>query len=92
MKQSILIAALSVVLAGSLYFNYSEQAKAQDPTALAMTGDRQAAWIVTDSNKLVYCWWAEFPPRRDMRATCRVMDKGRVDSIQIKAFQTNAFV
>jgi hypothetical protein len=81
MKQSILIAALSVVLAGSLYFNYSEQAKAQDRTALAMTGDRQATWIVTDTNELVYCWWDEFPPRRDMRATCRVMDKWRVDKI-----------
>ena len=81
MKQSILIAALTVVLAGSLYFNFSEQAKAQSPTALAMTGDRHATWIVTDTNELIYCWWVEFPPRRDIRTNCRVMDKWRVDKI-----------
>jgi hypothetical protein len=81
MKSSILIAALTVVLAASMYFNFSEQAKAQSPMALAMTGDKEAAWIVTDTNELIYCWWDEFPPRRDQRARCRKMDKWNVDKL-----------
>ena len=81
MKPSILIAALTAVLTGSLYFNFSEQAKAQSATALAMTGDKEAAWIVTDTNELIYCWWDEFPPRRDPRASCRKMDKWNVDKL-----------
>jgi len=81
MKPSILIAALTVVLTGSLYFNFSEQAKAQNAIALAMTGDKEATWIVTDSNELIYCWWNEFPPRRDQRANCRKMDKWNVDKL-----------
>ena len=81
MKPTILIVALSVVLTGSLYFNFSEQAKAQNTMALAMTGDREAAWIVTNTNELIYCWWDEFPPRRDQRASCRKMDKWNVDKL-----------
>ena len=79
MKQTLLISALAVTLAGSLYFNFSDKAQAQNPAAIAMTGDREATWIVTDTNELIYCWWEEFPPRRDQRATCRIMNKWRVD-------------
>ena len=79
MKQTLLISALAVTLAGSLYFNFSDNAQAQNASPLAMTGDRDATWIVTDNQELIYCWWDEWPPRRDNRATCRVMNKWRVD-------------
>ena len=83
MKNSMLIAALSLTLAGSLYFNFTSSATAQGElgSPVAMTGDQKATWIVTDANNLVFCWWNNFPPSRDERLNCRANDRWNVDKL-----------
>ena len=81
MKHTLLIGALSLTLAISLYFNFTGNATAQVGAPVAMTGDQKATWIVTDTNDLVFCWWDNFPPRRDERLNCRANDKWNVDKL-----------
>ena len=82
MKPSAIIGALGVLLAGSLYMNVSAQESGSAPGAVAMTGDSKAAWILLDSRELVYCWWPEGPDTRTRQASCRVLDKFKVNRIQ----------
>ncbi len=49
---------------------------------VGMTGDKDAVWIATSNNKLIYCWWPQDPSRLDRRAQCRVLDKLGVDRLQ----------
>ena len=81
MKNTLLLTALSLTLAVSMYFNFTGNATAQVGGAVAMTGDQKATWIVTDTNTLVFCWWDNYPPRRDERLNCRANDKWNVDKI-----------
>jgi hypothetical protein len=30
-----------------------------------MTGDKNAVWIATRDNRLIYCWWPQDPSRLD---------------------------
>ena len=46
MKPYAIIGALGVLLAGSLYMNVSAQESGPTPSAVAMTGDSKAAWIL----------------------------------------------
>lgn len=82
MKPSAIIGALLVLLAGSLYMNVSAQESDSAPSAVAMTGDSKATWILLDSSELVYCWWPEGPDTRTRQASCRVLDKFKVNRMQ----------
>lgn len=46
-----------------------------------MVGDKDATWILTDEDELIYCWWPEDPNRRDQQARCRVLNKWRVNRL-----------
>jgi hypothetical protein len=82
MKNTALLCATSLIVAGFFYFSVTAQSSNDKATPIAMTGDKDATWILTDQNKLIYCWWPESPDRRDQQASCRVLDKFRVDRIQ----------
>ena len=47
-----------------------------------MTGDKNAVWIATSDNRLIYCWWPQDPSRLDSQASCRVLDRFKVDRLQ----------
>jgi hypothetical protein len=47
-----------------------------------MTGDKDAVWIATSDNQLIYCWWPQDPKRLDQQANCRVLNRFRVDRLQ----------
>lgn len=53
-----------------------------DAHVIGMTGDKDAVWIATSNNKLVYCWWPQDPSRLDRQAQCRVLDKWNIDRLQ----------
>lgn len=52
------------------------------PRVVQMTGDKNAVWIATDDNRLIYCWWPQDPSRLDSQARCRVLDRFSVDRLQ----------
>lgn len=70
------LAAIALCLA-------SNAGLAQDQTnVVGMTGDKDAVWIATSNNKLIYCWWPQDPSRLDRQSQCRVLDKWNVDRLQ----------
>lgn len=52
------------------------------PQIVSMTGDRNAVWIATRDNRLIYCWWPQDPARLDKQASCRQLDRFKVDRLQ----------
>lgn len=83
MKQAALISATLVVIASFFYFSLAAQSQSTSkPSAIAMTGDKDATWILTDENELIYCWWPQSPDSRVVQAKCRVLNKWRVDRLE----------
>lgn len=70
----LLSLALSLVAGAS-------QAQTNDSMVVQMTGDRNAVWIATRDNRLIYCWWPQDPARPDKQASCRTLDRFKVDRL-----------
>ena len=83
MKHTAIISATLIIIAGFFYFSLTAQSQStSERSAVAMVGDKDAAWILTDEDELIYCWWPEDPNRRDQQARCRVLNKWRVNRLQ----------
>lgn len=81
MKQTVVICATLVIIAGLFNLNVSAQSS-DTGTAIAMTGDKDATWVLTSDNELIYCWWPESPDRITVQAKCRVLNRWRVERTQ----------
>ncbi len=57
-------------------------AQEQQSNVVSMTGDKDAVWIATSDNRLIYCWWPQDPSRLDRQASCRVLHRFGVDRLQ----------
>lgn len=72
-----------VFLALALMLGLHEvKAQQGNPQIASMTGDRNAVWIATTDNRLIYCWWPQDPARLDKQASCRMLDRFKVDLLQ----------
>jgi len=82
MKHTAIISATLVIIASFFFISLSVQSSDNKPTAIAMTGDKDATWILTDQDELIYCWWPESPNSKTQQANCRVLNKYRVNRTQ----------
>lgn len=84
MKHTITICATLVLIASFFHFSLVAQSQSSSSraNAIAMTGDADATWILTDKDELIYCWWPGDPETRTEQAKCRVLNRWRVDRIQ----------
>ena len=67
---------------GTLAFTQAPLAQNGAGQVVGMTGDKDAVWIATSDNQLIYCWWPQDPKRLDQQANCRVLNRFRVDRLQ----------
>lgn len=47
-----------------------------------ISGDKDAVWLVTDDNRLIYCWWPQDPSRPEARARCKTVDRFNLDRLK----------
>jgi hypothetical protein len=78
--RNAIISGLGILLFASFfYINVSAQSENENGKPLMMVGDKDATWILTDNEELIYCWWPESPNTRGKQARCRVLNRYRVE-------------
>ena len=79
MKNAIISGLGLLLFASFFYINVSAQSENERGKPIMMVGDKDATWILTDNEELIYCWWKGSPDTRTEPAHCRMLNRYRVE-------------
>ena len=82
MKHSVRTLAVGALTLAAAGLAQTASAQQNQANVVRMTGDKDAVWIATADNQLIYCWWPQDPKRLDQQASCRVLNRFRIDRLQ----------